>query len=195
VAILSSLVATLLLTCLGMSLVLLGSVTTALSAHDADATAAAYEAQAAAMLAASEVRARADWNGVASAGAVADVCAQPGRLTDPTYFPRPPWDGAPVDLHALTAARQADSDAALASGAAGPVWRLFEYGPISRLVPSEPRAHARYVVVWAADGGGGVVLLHATAFGAAGLRASVEASVGLRPGAAAPSRLAIRSVP
>jgi hypothetical protein len=195
VAILSSLVAAVLLTCLGMSLVLLGSAATALSAHDAQGTAAAYEAQAAAMLAASEVRVRPDWSGVWSAGVPADVSAAPGRLADATFFPRAPWDGSSIDLHALTTARQAESDGALPPGVAGPVWRLFEYGPISRLVPSDPSGHARYVVVWVADGRGGVVLLHATAFGAAGVRASVEASVGLRPGAAAPSRLAIRSVP
>jgi hypothetical protein len=155
---------------------------------------AAYDAQAAAVLAASEVRSRPDWAGVVSAGAVADLCAEPGRLADLSLFPRAPWDGSPLDLHALTVARQADSDAALPPGVAAPVWRLFEYGPISRLVPSEPREHPDYIVVWAADGGNGVVLLHATAFGASGLRASVEASVGTRPGAPAPSRLAIRSV-
>jgi len=194
-AILCSLFATALLTCLGMSLVLLGAAGTALSAHDWQATAGAYEAHAAAMLAASEVRARTDWSGLRAGGAAPDVCAEPGQFVDASFFPRAPWDGSLIDLHALSAARQADSDAAAPAGSAGPVWRLFEYGPISRLMPSGARGHDRYMVVWAADGGGGLVLLHATVLAAGGLRASVEASIGTRPGVPAPARLTIRAVP
>ena len=194
-AILSSLFAAVFLTCLGLSLVLLGAAGTALSAHDWQATGAAYDAQAAVVLAASDLRARDDWIGVAAAGAAADVCAQPGAFVDATFFPRAPWDGSLIDLHALSAARQAESDAATPSGSAAPVWRLFEYGPISRLMPAGARGHDRYVVVWAADAGAGLMRLHATALGGGGVKASVEASVGRRPGAATPARLAIRAGP
>ena len=193
-AILSAVFAAVFLTCLGMSLVLLGTVGTALSAHAWQGTAAATEAQAALTLAVSEIRARADWTGITSGGGLTDVCSQPGRFVDTTFFPRAPWDASPIDLHAQTTSRQAESDAATLPAGAAPVWRLFEYGPISSLVPSESRLHERYVIVWAADGGDGVILLHATALGAWGVRASVEAAVGTRAGAVARQRLTIRTV-
>jgi hypothetical protein len=74
------------------------------------------------------------------------------------------------------------------------VWCLLEYGPISRLVPSDARRHPLYVAVWAAGSSDGRLLLHATALGAAGLRASAETSI--RPGAgdAGAARLATRTV-
>lgn len=193
-ALVAALFATMLLTCLGMSLVLLGSAATALTAHDRQATDAVYAAEAAIGLATSEIRERADWSGVITAAATpADICALPGRFTDASFFPRAAWDGSLLDLHALTAQLQASEDAAAPAGVAPPVWRLFEYGPISRLIPSDPRRHLAYVIVWTADGGGGLVLVRANARGPSGARASVEASLA-RNAAGVVVCLATRSV-
>jgi hypothetical protein len=193
VAILASLFAVTFLTCLGMALVLLGSAATTIAARDGQAAAAAYAAQAAATLSVSELRTRVAWTGAVMPGALPDVAVEPGDFTDATYFPRAPWDGSALDLHTLTAQWQAASDAAAPGGLPGPVWRLFEYGPISRLIPSEPRRHPFYVAVWTADGRGGVLLVRATAWGTGGVRASVEASIG--PGAGQGRvRLAMRAV-
>ena len=192
-ALVASLFATALLVCLGTALVLLGSAETTLAGHDVEAQAAGHAAQAALSLAASELRGLSSWSGVVAAGA-SDVCATPGRFVDVSLQPRAPWDGSAIDLHALTLARRADSDAAAPPGVSPPVWRLFEYGPISRVVPSEPRRHPYYVVVWAADGRDEMVRLHATALGPAGTRSSLEASVARAGGGTSLRQLVIRRV-
>ena len=193
-ALLASMIATLLLMGLGITLVLLASTGAALGLHDRLAAAADRGADAAVRLAIAELRERPDWSGAAGAGGVADVCGDPGRFVDSTLFPRAPWNGATIDLHTMTQQLQAAADTAAPPGVSVPLWRLFEYGPISRLVPSEPRRHPLYVVTWTAGGRDGVVLLHATALGPGGTSASVEASVG-RNADGTPVRLAIRSVP
>jgi hypothetical protein len=193
VALIAALFATTLLACLGMSLVLLGSTETTLAARDLRAQAAAHAAQAALVLAASELRARVSWSGVVAAGEPPDICAEPGRFVDGSLTPVAP-DGSRLDLHVLTVSRQAASDAEAPPGAA-PVWRLFEYGPISRVIPSEARRHVSYVVVWAADGHGGTVRLHAAALGPQGLSVHVEASAARGPDGTSLSWLAIRARP
>ena len=191
-ALVAALFATALLVCLGTSLVLLGSVETTLAAHDVQAQSASQAAHAALSLATSDLRVLSSWSGVVTAGDT-DLCATPGRFLDGSLQPRAPWDGSPIDLQALTAKRQADADAAAPPGPAPPVWRLFEYGPISRLVPSEPRRHSYYLVVWAADGREGTVRLHATALGPGGVASSLEASVARRADGTSLRRLTIRT--
>lgn len=193
-AIVASLFATALLACLGMSLVLLGSAETMLAGHDVQAQAAGHAAQAAVSLAASELRARTSWVGVVSAG-MPDVCAVAGRFVDTSLQPRAPWNGSPLDLHALTRKRQADSDSAAPPGLPPAVWRLFEYGPISRLVPFDTARHPYYLVVWAADGRGGTIRLHATALGPSGVMSSLEATVARLPDGTSFRRVSIRAVP
>jgi hypothetical protein len=185
--------AAILLTCLGVALALLGSAASMLALRDGQAVDATYAAQAAINLASADVRARTDWTGVTAPGSPSDFSAAPGVFVD-AMVPRSPWDGSSIDLHALTSRRQADSDAAAPPGIAGPVWRLFEYGPISRVVPSDGRRHQLYVVVWAAGGRDGRLILHATALGAAGLRASAETSIRPPTGGAPALRQASRTV-
>jgi len=194
VALIAALFATMFLSCLGVSLVLLGSAGTALVAHDRQAAAAARAADAGIRLAISELRERPDWSGAVAAGTPADTSEVPGRFLDTTFFPRAPWDGSLLDLHALTQQLQTASDAAAPAGAAGPVWRVFEYGPISRLIPSDPGRYPAYVVVWAADGSG-VVLLRSTALARGAVRASIEGAVGRQGGSGGLVRLTLRSVP
>ena len=134
-----------------------------------------------------------DWIGIVTGGAP-DRCAAPGRFVDTSLQPRAPWDGSVIDLHALTIERQADSDAEAPPGVEPPAWRLFEYGPISRLVPSESRRHPFYLVVWASDGREGLVRLHAAALGPSGVRARLEASVGRQSGGISLRRLTLRFV-
>lgn len=193
-ALLASLFATMLLTCLGLSIVLLGSTNTRLAAHDLRAAAAARAAEAAAALATSELRTRSDWSSALTSNGSPELSAAPGSLIDTSLMPPAPWDGSPLDLLALTQQWQQASDAAAPAQTTPPQWRLFEYGPISRLIPAAARRHPFYVVVWVTDGRGGLVLLHATALGAGPVRASVEASLARGAGGAV-ERRAIRSVP
>jgi hypothetical protein len=193
-ALLASIIATLLLTALGMALVLVASAGSALTLNDRLASATDRAAEAALRLAASEMRERVDWRTSVEPGLVADVCGEPGRFVDASLFPRQPWDGVTLDLHLATQQLQDAATSAAPAGTSAPVWRLFEYGPIFRLVPSDSGHHPYYVAVWTADGGGGPVLLHAMAIGPAGARASVEGTLGRSPAGAA-VLLAVRSVP
>jgi len=195
VALLVSLFATTLLAGLGLALVLLGSAESTLAARDVRAQAAAHAAHAALSLAEAELRSRSNWAGALTAGVLADTCAEPGSFADSSLTPPTPWDGSALDLHALTAKRQSASHAQVPAGMRDPVWRLFDYGPISRLIPSEERRHPQYVVVWAADGGEGAVLLYATAMGPADVAASVEATVARGAGGTSLVRHAIRAQP
>src|SRR5262245_29338480 len=120
-ALIASLFATMLLACLGMSLVLLGSAGTALAARDRHSAAADHSAEAALRLAISELRARADWTGAVGPGWTVDVCAEPGRFVDGTLFARAPWSGTLIDLHTETRQVQTAADAAAPAGVAAPV--------------------------------------------------------------------------
>jgi hypothetical protein len=164
-----------------------------LAGHDRQAHAARQAAYAAISLASSELRAMADWSGVTSGGT--DVCATPGRFVDASLQPSAPWDGSAIDLRALTVKRQAESDAVHPSGVDPPVWRLFEYGPISRLVPSEGRPPPFYLVTWVSDGREGTIRLYATALGPSGASASLEASVGRQPDGSSLRTLTLRAAP
>ena len=190
-ALIVALFASVLLAGMGLSLALLGSAETMLAGHDGQAAAAAQAARGGIALAESQLRAMADWSGVVTAGSPTDVCAVPGPFTDVSLQPRG-WDGAVIDLHAQTLRLQADSDAATPAGLAAPVWRLFAYGPISRLTPPGAPPAPFYLAAWVADGRDGVLLLHAAAFGPAGLLTAVEASVARRPGGTSLDRLALR---
>ena len=183
-AILTALFATILLAGLGMSLVLLGSAETMLSGRDRDAAAVAHAARGAAAIAAADLRALPAWDGVISAGATLGVCATPGSFVDDTLTPLSPWGGATLDLRARTARLQAETSAAIPPGRPVPVWRLFEYGPISRLIPAGARHPPFYVVVWAADGAG-VLLVRAAVLGPGEAFGAIQVAV-RRAGAGAP---------
>jgi hypothetical protein len=157
---------------LGLSIALLGSAETTLAAHDRDARTLSYASRAAVALALSDLRALPSWTDVGKARAIPDVSATPGRFVDASLLPTAPW-GGPLDLRALTARLQAESDAA--SGTDRPVWRLFIYGGLDRLLPEPGRADACYLVVWVADDHG-VLLARGGAFASGEGRAMTEIS-------------------
>lgn len=179
-ALLTAMFATAMLMALGVSILLLGSAETTLASHDRDARALAYASRAAATVAAADLRAMPSWTAVAAAGAVPEVSATPGLFIDSTLVPAAPWGGPPLDLPALTARLQADSDAAALSGAASP-WRLFEYGPLARLVPESAGRNLYYLVVWVTDDSG-LVVTRAVAYGPGDARSITEVSVRREPG-------------
>ena len=104
-----------------------------------------------------------------------EVSATAGHLVDSTLAPAAPWGGPPLDLRALTARLQAESDAASPSGSA-PAWRLFSYGPMARLVPESGWQNPYYLVVWVADEGGPVVA-RSVAYGPGDGRSITDASL------------------
>jgi hypothetical protein len=207
VALLTALGATALLMGLGVSLLLVGTGEGVLAAHHRDATAAAYAARAAAAVGVAELRALPSWSGVVAAGAYPDVSSMPARLVDSTLLPVSPW-GATLDLRALTARVQAETDAGGSPG--DPVtWRLFAYAPLARLAPAAAQRNPLYLLVWvaddAADGDGnpaadtnGILVVHVEAAGPDDLRSIVELSVQRHPVAGGPDlfrTLATRPAP
>jgi hypothetical protein len=192
--------ATALLLALGASLLLLGTGEATLAARDRDGRAAAYAAQAAATAGLAELRALPSWGGVVAPGAYPEVSSTPSRLADSSLTPAAPW-GRVLDLRALTARLQSETDAAGRPGDPS-VWRLFAYAPLSRLVPA---ASNFYLLVWVADdtadGDGdpstdknGILILHAETTGPDDVRAIVEASVSRQPVQGGPDLFRILSI-
>ena len=97
-------------------------------------------------LAVADLRRQPSWSAVLAAGA-APLSAVPGRATDASVTPTPPWGGPPIDLRQLTV----DVAAAADTGGGEPqVWRLYEFGSLPQLVPDGSGAPL-YVAAWVAD--------------------------------------------
>src|SRR4029079_6074595 len=118
-------------------------------------------------------------------------------LRDSTQTPHAP-DGTALDLGALTADRQAESDGTFAASPDRPVWRLFGRGPFNDLAPGRPNIPPAYILVWVGDDGedgdgdaardaNNRVMLRVEAYGAAGSHRSIEATVMLQILAAPPA--------
>lgn len=189
-ALLTALFATAMLMGLGLAIALLGSAEVTLAAHDRDARALGHASHAASAVAAADLRAMPSWAELGAPGAVPEVSATPGLFLDSTLTPSVSWSVLPLDLRSLTGRLQVESDASTPSGAPAPVWRLFEYGPLTRLIPESASRNPYYLVVWVADEQGTVVT-RAVAYGPGGGRSITEVSV-VRP--AGPASLRILTI-
>jgi hypothetical protein len=94
---------------------------------------------------------------------------------------------SPIDLRALTVRLQAESDAAAPPGSPAPVWRLFEYGPLTSLVPEAGLRNPCYLVVWVADESG-IVVARSVAYGPDEARSIFEITLA-RPAEPDPVRI------
>lgn len=186
-ALLTALFATVLLMALGLAVLLLGSAEATLAAHDRDARSLAYASRAAATVAAADLRALPSWDDLSAPGATPELSATPGLFVDSTLAPAAPWGGPALDLRALTVRLQAESDAVAPPGGPAPAWRLFEYGPLGRLIPDAGFRNPYYLVVWVADENG-LVVARAVAYGPGEGRSIVEITM-TRPAAPDPVRI------
>jgi hypothetical protein len=175
VAVLTALFAAMVSLGLGLSLVLLGNGETALAGHDRDARALRYASRAAAALAVSELRGLPSVRDVGHQGTAPELSAVPGMFVDSTLTPRAPWGGT-LDLRALTARIQAESDAGIPGGVNHPIWRLFVYGSLARLASDTPAGAPCYLAAWVADDVD-VLLVRAAALGPGESRAMTEMSL------------------
>jgi hypothetical protein len=111
-------------------------------------------------------------------------------FSDTQAAPRAP-DGRVLDLARLTLVRQTQSDAAYgpAFGADTPQWRLFAHARLQDLVGSDLSTPPAYTLIWVSDDGADGdgdpgrdsnerVWVRGEAYGAAGSRRSIEATVG-----------------
>ena len=180
VAVLLALIATLLLSAIGLGLVTMSSTELAIAAHHHRAHAGRLAAEAALERALVDVGGVVPLSNFLSGASASSMMA--ASLT-----PVAPWGGL-VDLGALTAGLQAGSDAGAAWGANNPRWRLMLAGPFDALVTIAGGGQPVYVAVWIADDPSesdgdpgtdtnGIVLLTARACGPYGRRHTVAATV------------------
>jgi len=191
VAVVMALLLAVLVGALAAALVALTTSETLISASFRHGREASYGAEAALERALHDLATMPDWSPA--------LTAPPANLTsgfdDGAAVPRAP-DGRTLDLAALTAERQRESDqrdGPAVFGADSPQWRLFAHAPLSALLAAPGLDLPLYLVVWVADdesdGDGdpavdrnGRILVWAVAFGAGGARHSVEARVGRTDG-------------
>lgn len=145
-ALLSALIATVLLMGLGVSIVLIGTVEGVLAAHDRAARALREASLAGAHLAIADLRVQPSWSAVLAAG-IGPVSAAPGRAIDTSLTPAAPWGGSSLDLRQLTVEAASAAD----TGSGDPqLWRLYECGSLPGLVPGTAGTPF-YLAVWVAD--------------------------------------------
>ena len=182
-AVVIALLATLLLTALGVSIALLGIEESMLSLHERTARALRNAASAGAQLAVADLRMAPSWDPLLAPAAMPPLSAIPGRFLDSSLTPPAPWNGASIDLVAATAALQAAATGARGPSDAPQTWRLYLSGPLGRAAPTSG-AGPWYIAVWIADDradmdgdpsvdSNGLLSVHAAAYGPA------EAAVGI----------------
>jgi hypothetical protein len=179
-ALIIALIATMLLTSLGVGLVLLTNTEGAIASNYRAGNETLYAADAAVERVVQDLLLVPRWNDVLT-GTV-----KSGFL-DTTLTPTLPSNQA-LDLTALTADVQAQSDSTAPWGPNNPTWRLFAYGPLSNMLGTGTIQSNSYVVVWISDDPSetdadpasdtnGVMTLYAQAIGQFGSVRSVEVTV------------------
>ena len=179
-ALLTVLLAGVLLLAYGLATSFMANTELAIASADRAGREAMYAAEGAAQAAVAELLAQPGWSG-----------ALDGSLTstfqDATQTPAIDSPDRLFDLPARTAALQAGSDLTPA-GADRSQWHLFAWGPASMLLSPPASVGPYYLAVWFADDSGdgdgnpsadanGIVIVHAEAYGRAGLLRAVECVV------------------
>jgi hypothetical protein len=184
VALLLALVTTALLTALAASLVISTSTETLISGSYRASQETFYAADAALERAIHELSLLSDWTFVLSAPP-SNILAS---FNDGSAAGTAP-DGRPLSFSALTTERQVESDGRGSFGADRPVWRLYGHAALLAILPPGTVAPPAYVLLWIQDDGGdgdgdpakdsnGIVRVCAEAYGPAGARRRIEASIG-----------------
>ena len=142
-AIIIALVATVLLSALGVGLVLMSNTEGSIAANFRDGSETLYAADAAVERVVQDILLVPRWNDILAGTAQS-------AFVDSTLTPTTPG-GEPLDLVAMTAEVQAQSDTTGPWALNNPQWRLYAYGPLSDLSGTGTIRSPAYVVVWAAD--------------------------------------------
>lgn len=174
------LLSTMLLTALAVSLVLLTSSETLLTANYRNAHEALYAADAAVERVVQDLLAVPQWNDLLGASNI-----QSSFTHGPTSVTLA--DGTEVDVNRECARVQAETDTLNLWGPNNPIWRVYAYGPMSNILPGGVPSDA-YVMVLVGDDpsesdgnpeidANGVLTLHAEAWGVGGARKVIEVTV------------------
>lgn len=179
-ALVIALVATVLLSSLGIGVLLLSNTEGSIASNYRAGSETLYAADAAVERVVQDLLLVPRWDDILT-GAV-----QSG-FVDASLTPTLP-SNVPIDLVAMTTELQTQSDATSPWGPNNPVWRLFAYGPMSDLLNNNAVQSGAYVAVWAADDPAevdnnpsadtnGVMTLIAQAIGISGTIRAVEVTV------------------
>jgi hypothetical protein len=181
-ALVVTLLAMALVTALGIGIMILADSERLVAANYERSNETLYAADAMAGRTIGDLRGAADWNAILAGGVQS-------AFADATRSPRLP-SGVTLNLDAITADVQSQSDALGPAGPNRPIWRLFAWGPLARLAASSDQYGAAWVADdrFEIDGNAGadannVVAIHAEAYGWSGARRVVELVVGRRAAA------------
>lgn len=180
VALVIVLLSTMLLTALAISLVMLTSSETLLTANYRNAQESLYAADAAAERVVQDLLTVAQWNDLLQAGNV-----QSSFTEGPTVVRL--GDGTQVDVARECARVQAETDRLHIWGTNDPKWRVYAYGPLANILPEGVDSRA-YVLVLVGDDPSeidgnpladtnGVLTVHAESWGAGGSHKVIELTV------------------
>jgi len=179
-ALIIALIATVLLSALGVGLVVMSNTEGAIATNFRDGSETLYAADAVVERVVQDILLVPRWNDILTGASLS-------AFIDTSLTPTTPR-GEPLDLTAMTSEIQAESDATAPWAANNPQWRLYAYGPLADLSGTGTIRSPAYVVVWVADDpsetdndpaadANGVLTLLAMAVGAGGTTRSVEVTV------------------
>jgi hypothetical protein len=179
-ALVTALLATLLLTSMGLGLLMLSDTESAIASNYRSNGETFYAADAAVERVVQDILLVPRWNDVLTG-------ITRSSFVDDTLTPTTPT-GQHLDLTALTAEVQGDTDATAPWGPNNPQWHLFAYGPLSEMLGQGSLQSDAYVAVWISDDpsetdnnpssdANGVLTVYAKAFGPNGSERAVELTV------------------
>jgi len=198
-ALIIALMATMLLSALGLTLVLMSNTETAISANYRNSQEALYAADAAVERVVQDLLLIPRWNDVLAG----DSTVSPGCTGVTSFLPKSqtlsafvdtattvtlPNSSQQINLLSATCSMQRATNTLDLWGANDPTWRLFAWGSLDSILPNQPIDSSMYVAVWIADdpadGDGnpsmdtnGTLTLHAEAYGPSGTRKVIEVTV------------------
>ena len=142
-ALIIALIATVLLTSLGLGLIMLSDTETAISNNFRAGNETLYAADAAVERVVQDLLLVPRWNDVLTG-------VTQSSFVDNTMTPTTPY-GASLSLSAMTTELQAQSDATAPWGANNPQWHLFAYGPLADMLGEGSIQSNSYIAVWISD--------------------------------------------
>jgi PilX N-terminal len=198
-ALIIALMATMLLTALGMTLVLTSNTETKISGNYRNSQEALYAADAAVERVVQDLLLIPRWNDILTGNSsISPTCAgvstftpvssTPSGFVDSTTTPSIPDSNQQINLLNATCTLQKDTDTLDLWGPDDPAWRLFAYGRMQNMLPNNTIDSQMYMAVWVADDpadndgnpstdANGTLTLHAEAYGPSGTRKVIEVTV------------------
>lgn len=178
-----SLLASMLLTALGMALVLVSNTESMITANYRNSSEALYAADAGMERAVQDLLLVPDWNRIWSES-LRSGFVEAGNCTGSVTIP----GVGQMNLTSATAQLQQETDAENLWGANDPVWAPYACGWVNNVLPSQSIDSGMFVVVWTGDDPSeidgnpvrdvnGVLTMRAEAFGPGGTRKVVEVTV------------------